>query len=547
MCALTEVALRVALCKSRRSLWATFVAVVWLFGGGVGCQAELRETAVTPQPAFISSSTNTPNPVATNQPPPSNELSATTPPATATLRPTPAPAPTTRPILTLALPPAWQTAGEAAIIQLEAAGAAWDWQLTDAAGAQIRLVDDDSGVFVRQEPLVLAVPFTTDWEATSQQNAQDILQNGHELVTVLPWSELQPTQKALRIDGRFPTDPDYPFQKSWSLLAEPGLETVAAELATLLQTHQEEALIHLAAVGDIMLDRSLGYALEQGNWAYPFAGVAQRLQAADVTVGNIESALGDVGEPAAKRYPFRAPPQAAAALALAGFDVVSLANNHALDYGPEALLQALDLLRAQGVAVVGAGADAGAAHAPVIVDVNGLRAAFLGYVHVPVEALSGFDTASWTATADSPGMAWADPDIIKTDVTTAAAQADLVVVVLHSGYEYVAAPSEPQMAAARAAIDAGADLVIGHHAHILQGVEFYNDGVILYGAGNFAFEIDGPPETAVFHVWLDRDGVRQIEIEPAVIQFGGQPRLADSGEAYAIRQIVYGLTNLLNP
>ena len=102
------------------------------------------------------------------------------------------------------------------------------------------------------------------------------------------------------------------------------------------------------------------------------------------------------------------------------------------------------------------------------------------------------------------------------------------------------------MAAARAAIDAGANLVIGPHAHILQGIEFYHDGVIIYGTGNFAFEIDGPPETALFDIWLDRDGVRQIDVTPAIIQFGGQPRLAESWEAPPIRDRVYQLTKLLN-
>jgi poly-gamma-glutamate synthesis protein (capsule biosynthesis protein) len=122
----------------------------------------------------------------------------------------------------------------------------------------------------------------------------------------------------------------------------------------------------------------------------------------------------------------------------------------------------------------------------------------------------------------------------------------VVIVVLHSGYEYVEEPSPPQAAAAKAAIDAGADLVIGHHAHILQGIEFYNGGVIVYGLGNFAFEIDGDPNTAVLNVWLDKDGVRQLEIVPAIIQFGGQPRLAEAWEAPAIVQRVYRLTDLLN-
>jgi poly-gamma-glutamate synthesis protein (capsule biosynthesis protein) len=443
-----------------------------------------------------------------------------------------------------------------ATAQLNQSGSAWQWQVNHnddpaaqlAAGqAQVAWAQGTKGLAIRQEPLALAVPFTAAWENVTAEEAQSILNNGHALAAVLPWAEMPPTHKALRVDGRFPTDPDYPLQRQWSLIAAPGYDMAATELAPVWQTNMPaESLIHLAAVGDIMLDRALGYALQQGDLAYPFVGVAELLSQADITVGNLECALGDVGQPAAKSYTFQAPPQAAEALALAGFDVVSLANNHAMDYGPESLLQGLSLLQAQGIATIGAGPNEAEAHKAYVREVNGLTLAFLGYVHVPVEARSNFDTATWTARGDAPGLSWADPATIQIDVTAIRSQADVVIVVLHSGYEYVEEPSPPQAAAAKAAIDAGADLVIGHHAHILQGIEFYNGGVIVYGLGNFAFEIDGEPNTAVLNVWLDKDGVRQLEIVPAIIQFGGQPRLAEAWEGPAIVQRVYRLTDLLN-
>jgi poly-gamma-glutamate synthesis protein (capsule biosynthesis protein) len=295
-----------------------------------------------------------------------------------------------------------------------------------------------------------------------------------------------------------------------------------------------------------MLDRSLGGALKNGNLEYPFVGVAEQLRTADITIGNIESSLGDIGEPLNKSYTFRAPPQAAPALALAGFDVVSLANNHGMDYGPETLLQGIQLLREADVQPVGAGANLREARTVVIREINGLRLAFLGYLDVPVETRSGFDNETWTATADMPGLAWARPEWIVEDIAAVRSQADLVIVMLHSGYEYIEEPSPDQVAAAQTAITAGADLVIGHHAHILQGIQFAENGVIVYGLGNFAFVIDGPPETAILNVWLDADGVRQLEILPAIIRTGGQPRLAEPWEAAPIRQRVYQLTNLLN-
>lgn len=468
--------------------------------------------------------------------------------------PTPLPSTVTpRPLLTLAIPPSLTEPVTAALSTFTAD---WDWQLLsnnepkallNSLEAQFALVEGTDGHLVHQVPMVLAVPFTTNWEEVSLEQMQDIVANGHQLVTIMPWTALTPDQKALRIDGLHPTAADYPLQQSWSLLAAAGYETAAQQLANHLTDHWPLApIVHLVAVGDMMLDRSLGGALKNGNLEYPFINVFEPLRTADITIGNVESSLGDIGEPASKSYTFRAPPQAAPALALAGFDVVSLANNHGMDYGPETLLQGIQLLREADVQPVGAGANLEAARTAVIREVNGLRLAFLGYVYVPVETSTGFDTESWTATDSMPGLAWARPEWIREDVTAVRPQVDLVIVILHSGYEYIEAPSPEQVAAAQAAITAGADLVIGHHAHILQGIEFAQKGVIVYGLGNFAFVIDGPPETAILNVWLDADGVRQLELVPAIVGSGGQPRLAEPWEAGSIRQRVYQLTNLLN-
>lgn len=446
--------------------------------------------------------------------------------------------------LLLAVPTEWQTAVTSALANAPTRRV---WQIVPPdSPAAAQLLENGVGSPVWQEPIALAVPFTTEWETISQADAELILADGHDLVTALPWSALTPDLKPLRVDGRFPTDPSYPFHNRLSLQAAAGQETAAAELLPILQAALvPESVVHMVSVGDIMLDRRLGTAVEQGNLAYPFANVSSLLQTADFTVGNLESALGDIGTPESKSYPFRAPPAAAQSLSLAGFDLMTLANNHAMDYGSEALLQGIDRLQAQGIDTIGAGQDFSAAHAPNIRQVNGLSLAFLGYVNVPVEG-NGFDTAVWSATQTSPGLAWGSPDVIANDVTAVRDQADVVIVLLHSGYEYVAEPSEAQTAAARAAIDAGADLVIGHHAHILQGIEFYNGGVIVYGLGNFAFDIDGPAETAVLNVWLDGDGVRSLELVPAIVQTGGQPRLATDAEGAPILQQVYFLTRLLN-
>jgi poly-gamma-glutamate capsule biosynthesis protein CapA/YwtB (metallophosphatase superfamily) len=456
----------------------------------------------------------------------------------------PEPSSTPISIITIAVPDSWRAQVLETLEQLNQENHSRYWQLIDGDQADIRLVKNDSGLILRESVLVLAVPFIDQREDVSLDQAEEILKSRHEFITVLPWSELDASQKALRIDGLGPADNDYPLRETWSLVSTIALTDAAAELAARLKNSADDQVVHLAAVGDIMLDRSLGIVLQQGDLTFPFSAVAPSLQGADLSVGNMESALGNSGMPQHKSYTFRAPPEAAASLASGGFDLVSLANNHGMDYGAEALLQAVNLLHEQGLSVVGAGENEEAAYAPAIFEVNGLRVAIFGFANVPVEG-GGFDVASWTAETNKPGIAWAEPQIVVESITAVRDEVDLIVVLLHSGIEYLPLPSEAQQANARAAIDAGADLVIGHHAHILQGIEYYKDGVILYGTGNFAFDIIGPPESAIFHIWLDRDGVREIAIEPVIVQPGGRPRLAEIGESEAILNQIYQLTTQL--
>lgn len=536
--------------QRRKVMKGVPLCVFWLVILLVGCTSQEPEPVVE---AMVQLPTAVPTltlPTPTLQP---TNTAVTLP--TQTSQPTAVPhTPTPNPPIVITGLAAWEDEVITAIQQVQSAQQPWhflpaaDPAAELAAGsAQMMITEDGSGTLIYQEPIALTVPFTSDFEATTLAEGQLIAENGHNFVEVVLWSAMEAGYKALRVDGVKPGESGYPLQKRLGLTAVSGLEAEVAEIAPHLQAVlQPDETIHVTAVGDIMLDRGPGFVISQGNLAYPFAKVAHLFHAADLVVGNVESALGDIGEPAPKSYPFQAPPEAAEALALAGFDVVSLANNHGMDYGPEALMQAIQLLQAQNVKPIGAGANRAEAHAPFITTVNGLTVAVLAYVNVPVEALTAFDVATWDATDTMPGLAWGEPDIVAADVTAVRDQVDLVVVVLHSGFEYIEEPSEPQAAISHAAIDAGADLVIGHHAHILQGVEFYNEGVIVYGLGNFAFEIDGDPNTAVLNVWLDKDGVREVELIPAIIQEGGQPRLAEAWEAQQILQRVYFLTTILN-
>lgn len=326
------------------------------------------------------------------------------------------------------------------------------------------------------------------------------------------------------------------FTETPTLTASPT-ETPSPS-STFTGTPTPSMQVNLQAVGDIMMARTIGdMVLTQGPDSI-FSGVQSVLETADLLVGNLECAITGGGEPQPKIYTFAAPPAAALALGLAGFDVLSLANNHAMDFGSVGLLDTRINLGQYGIASVGAGANAVEAHAPVILERNGLRVAFLAYVDVPNE-FTGFDTHTWIATNTQPGVAWAYRDQIKVDVTAARLLADVVVVFLHSGYEMNDMVVAHQRGEAITAIDAGAALVIGSHPHILQAVEKYHGGLIAYSLGNFVFDDNEGISNAsvILQVLLSRQGVENYHFFPVLIE-NGLPRLAADWEAPAIGTMV---------
>ena len=456
--------------------------------------------------------------------------------------------------LILGVPPQWAQAASQAILNLSDTRSEWEWIVEPADDPEenlaqgaydMVLLPDSLGIPVGSRPLSLAVPLSSSWVHISLPEAEQIRTEGSPFVTVMDWSAITADMRSLLVDDLHPSDPTYPLRETWSLHSAAGFERAAEELAPWLKQELTlDPVIHLAAVGDVMLDRALGEAIVAGNMDYPFALVEEPLSSADLTIGNLESALGDLGSPENKGYTFRAPVEAAETLAFAGFDVLSLANNHAMDFGSQALLQAIQLLDALEVATVGAGADDAAAHQPVILEVNGIKLAILAYMDVPVE-FRGFDARTWIAGEAAAGVSWAEPQRIKTDVTAALSHADHVVVILHSGYENVLQPSPPQVSAAHAAIEAGSMLVIGHHAHILQPVELMSGCVILYGLGNFAFEDAGPPETGIMNIWIDARGVRELELMPFVLDADGRPTPANEEISRAILESFYTMTSYI--
>ncbi|NMB02570.1 MAG: CapA family protein [Firmicutes bacterium] len=292
--------------------------------------------------------------------------------------------------------------------------------------------------------------------------------------------------------------------------------------------------IKFVAVGDIMLDRDVEKVGLQKGWEHIFSEVAPFIQEADLAFANLESPIGDKG-----RFinMFQAPPEAVQGIAYAGFDVVSLANNHTLDFHIEGMFETMRLLEEHGIDWVGAGQDIHAARSPLIKEIGGIKVGFLSYTEMWFVYTR--EPISWQATQDEPGVAPARLETIVDDVTKLRDLVDVVIVSVHWGKEYVHEPTAEQFTLARAAVDAGAHLVLGHHPHVLQGIEFYQHGVIAYSLGNFVFDINLPKtwETMILDFTLSPSGVRDLTIVPAYI-FGVQPHILQGSHRDAVyRQI----------
>ncbi|GAB4546779.1 MAG: CapA family protein [Anaerolineae bacterium] len=309
-------------------------------------------------------------------------------------------------------------------------------------------------------------------------------------------------------------------------------------------TYAQPNLVTLIAVGDIMLARALQQAARATNDPrYPFQNTYYFLHNADVTVGNLECVISDKGEPLRrKQFTFRAEPFMLEGLQWAGFDVLSLANNHSMDYGAEAMLDMRQRLDAAHIMPVGAGKNEAEAFAPALVTVKGVKIAFIGVVNVPKSGTITFDTAITAATVDQPGVAWITEDAdglhkLTQSVMQAKQKADVVIVLLHSGWEFIHTPSDLQKRLSRAAIDAGAAAVIGSHPHVLQGVENYNGGVIAYSLGNFAFDME-VNLTALLELKLDSRGIHELHWHPMTIDRTGRPQIAyPAAKARILRQL----------
>jgi len=345
--------------------------------------------------------------------------------------------------------------------------------------------------------------------------------------------------------------------------------------------------ISIAVAGDLVLDEPDG--------AYWLSGIAPAIGAADLSIGHLEvphtkagfELQGDVPAPGA-------PPENLGAIADAGFAMVSLAGNHIADCGPEGIADTIAGLDARGVAHAGAGAKLASARAPAVVERGGRLIALLSYNCVGPEkswalddragcAWLRIDTADGSPIAPSANLTTLTGEavaMLARDIAEARARADLVVVALHKGIVHTPARLAPyERALSHAAIDAGADVVIGHHAHIVRGIEFHRGKPIFHGLGNgcvvtsalspaqdhparrewaerrkalFGFEPDPAYTLAPFHpeavnAFIGRiewaaDGALAAFVLPVHVEAPGRPVIAGPDRAAAIRRYLEEIT-----
>jgi poly-gamma-glutamate synthesis protein (capsule biosynthesis protein) len=281
-----------------------------------------------------------------------------------------------------------------------------------------------------------------------------------------------------------------------------------------------EGQVRLAIVGDVLLGGSLAGTIAYRGPDWPWAKAAPILRQADIAIANLETAVTTGGTPAAgKQYTFRSHPRTLSGAANAGIDLVTLANNHTLDYGQEALLETIHHVKEAGLLAVGAGQNIQEAYAPAYFQVRGVRIAVLSFTRV-------LPFGHWAAGENHPGLApgW-DPKVVLAAVRKARAAADVVVVLPHWGEEVQDDPPAPDVDLAGQLVRAGATVVAGHHAHVLQGLHRRGRSLVAYSLGNFIFTTVARQlnqETGILEVTVDRQGVLAAHITPMYI-YAGQP------------------------
>jgi len=292
--------------------------------------------------------------------------------------------------------------------------------------------------------------------------------------------------------------------------------------------------VSLVAVGDISYSRGVERIVKkQNDINYPFLKIHDYLKSADLVFGNLETPITQGSEIPDFEMIFRSNPGTEQALKQAGFSILSLANNHTPNFGEKGLKDTFNFIENAGIKYVGAGQNGQEAYQPVYIEKKGIKFAFLAYNDADVVP------AYYEASANRAGTAFMRIDKMTEAVNEAKQKADFVIISMHAGIEYAGKPNNSQANFAHAAIDAGADLVIGHHPHVLQTLEKYKGKYIFYSLGNFVFDQPQSKETKedlAIKIYFAKNGINKISLLPIIMENLAQPRMASKNEADKILQ-----------
>lgn len=305
------------------------------------------------------------------------------------------------------------------------------------------------------------------------------------------------------------------------------------------------ARVMLLAMGDLDFHKPIADRLRQRPAADLFANVDKRLAAADVRLANLETVIvrnpQDLLE---RRACLVAPLEALGALRAAGVDVVTFANNHVLDMGSAGLLECLGHLEAADIAVAGAGPDMAAARRPAVLARNGIELVVLAYSY----------GCGQIAGSAKPGCAEARLDWILEDLARQKSRSGLKIVCLHMDAEFQPAPAPDRVAMCRRIADAGADLVLCHHPHVVQGVEQWGTSLIAYSLGNYvtpvsAYMLEHSTECHLsFHLEVECDaaGIVAAEVVPVTIDEAGRPGVAEGSDRATLLTLIAQRSSMLS-
>jgi len=292
--------------------------------------------------------------------------------------------------------------------------------------------------------------------------------------------------------------------------------------------------VSLFAVGDISYSRGVERIVKkQNDINYPFLKIRDYLKSADLVFGNLETSITQGPEISDFEMIFRSNPGTEQALKQAGFSILSLANNHTPNFEEKGLKDTFNFLKNAGIKYVGAGQNEQEAYQPVYIEYKGIKFAFLAYNDSDVVPVY------YEASTNRAGTAFMRIDKMIEAIKDAKQKADFAIISMHAGIEYARKPNNSQINFAHAAIDAGADLVIGHHPHVVQTLEKYKGKYIFYSLGNFVFDQPQSEETKeglAIKIYFAKNGINKISLLPVVMENLAQPEMANKSRADKILQ-----------